>query len=349
MEFRNLGRTGVKVSRFCLGCMNFGGRTNELDAIEIIHSAFAAGINFIDTANVYGHDPANFSYGRGRSEEIVGKALKQSGQRSRVVLATKAYFPMSDDPNAQGSSRRHLLEQCEASLRRLQTDYIDLYQLHHPTNDIPIDETLRALDDLVQAGKVRYIGTSSFAAWQLIESLWVSKEYHLNRFVCEQPAYNLLDRRVERELLPMAQTYGIAIIPWSPTAGGFLTGKYQRDMPPPVGSRFEAFWKSAKQQHYAEAAFTVLDLVETLSKEKGCTPYQLALAWCAQQPGITSPIIGPRTQQHLADALQAITVQLTAEDLKRIDIVAPPGRAIVPYYGYDGMTWVTWGPHRFRW
>lgn len=349
MEFRNLGRTGVKVSRFCLGCMNFGGRTNELDAIEIIHSAFAAGINFIDTANVYGHDPANFSYGRGRSEEIVGKALKQSGQRSRVVLATKAYFPMSDDPNAQGSSRRHLLEQCEASLRRLQTDYIDLYQLHHPTNDIPIDETLRALDDLVQAGKVRYIGTSSFAAWQLIESLWVSKEYHLNRFVCEQPAYNLLDRRVERELLPMAQTYGIAIIPWSPTAGGFLTGKYQRDMPPPVGSRFEAFWKSAKQQHYAEAAFTVLDLVETLSKEKGCTPYQLALAWCAQQPGITSPIIGPRTQQHLADALQAITIQLTAEDLKRIDIVAPPGRAIVPYYGYDGMTWVTWGPHRFRW
>lgn len=349
MEFSNLGRTGVKVSRFCLGCMNFGGRTNELDAIEIIHSAFAAGINFVDTANVYGHDPANFSYGRGRSEEIVGKALKQSGQRSRVVLATKAYFPMSDDPNAQGSSRRHLLEQCEASLRRLQTDYIDLYQLHHPTNDIPIDETLRALDDLVQAGKVRYIGTSSFAAWQIIESLWVSKEYHLNRFVCEQPAYNLLDRRVERELLPMAQTYGIAIIPWSPTAGGFLTGKYQRDMPPPVGSRFEAFWKSAKQQHYAEAAFTVLDLVETLSKEKGCTPYQLALGWCAQQPGVTSPIIGPRTKQHLADALQAVTVQLTAEDLKRIDVVAPPGRAIVPYYGYDGMTWVTWGPHRFRW
>lgn len=349
MEFSNLGRTGVKVSRFCLGCMNFGGRTNELDALEIIHSAFAAGINFIDTANVYGHDPANFSYGRGRSEEIVGKALKQSGQRSQVVLATKAYFPMSDDPNAQGSSRRHLLEQCEASLRRLQTDYIDLYQLHHPTNDIPIDETLRALDDLVQAGKVRYIGTSSFAAWQIIESLWVSKEYHLNRFVCEQPAYNLLDRRVERELLPMAQTYGIAIIPWSPTAGGFLTGKYQRDMPPPVGSRFETFWKSAKQQHYAEAAFTVLDLVETLSKEKGCTPYQLALAWCAQQPGVTSPIIGPRTKQHLSDALQAITVQLTAEDLKRIDSVAPPGRAIVPYYGYDGMTWVTWGPHRFRW
>jgi aryl-alcohol dehydrogenase-like predicted oxidoreductase len=349
MEFSNLGRTGVKVSQLCLGCMNFGGRTNEADAIEIIHSALAADINFIDTANVYGHDPMNFSYGRGRSEEIVGKALKQSAQRLRVVLATKAYFPMSDDPNAQGSSRRHLIEQCEASLKRLHTDYIDLYQLHHPSNDIPIDETLRALDDLIRAGKVRYIGTSSFAAWQIVESLWVSKEYHLNRFICEQPAYNLLDRRVERELIPMAQTYGMAIIPWSPTAGGFLTGKYQRDVPPPEGSRFADFWKGAEKRHYSEAAFAVLDVVETLSKEKGCTPYQLALAWCAQQPGVTSPIIGPRTKQHLADALQSLTIQLTAEDQKRIDAVAPPGRASVPYYGYDGMAWVTWGPHRFRW
>ncbi len=349
MEFNNLGRTGVKVSRLCLGCMNFGGRADETDSIGIIHSALDGGINFIDTANVYGHDPANFSLGRGRSEEIVGKALKQNGQRSRIVLATKAYFAMSDDPNAQGSSRRHVIEQCEASLRRLQTDHIDLYQLHHPTNEIPIDETLRALDDLVQAGKVRYLGTSSFAAWQIIESLWVSKEYRLNRFVCEQPAYNLLDRRVERELVPMAQTYGIAIIPWSPTAGGFLSGKYRRAMPSPAGSRFQEFWKAAEQPHYSEAAFAVLDLVETLSQEKGCTPYQLALAWCTQQPGVTSPIIGPRTKQHLADALESLTVQLTAQDLKRIDVVAPPGRAIVPYYGYDGMAWVTWGPHKFRW
>jgi aryl-alcohol dehydrogenase-like predicted oxidoreductase len=264
-------------------------------------------------------------------------------------LATKAYFSMAAGPNARGSSRRHLIEQCEASFKRLKTDYIDLYQLHHPSNDIPIDETLRALDDLVHAGKVRYIGTSSFSAWQIVESLWVSKEYDLNRFICEQPAYNLLDRRVERELIPMAQTYGIAIIPWSPTAGGFLTGKYRRDMPPPEGSRFDEFWKGAEGRHYSEAAFAILEMVETLSKEKGCSPYQLALAWCAHQPGVTSPIIGPRTQAHLEDALQARTVQLDAEDQQRIDAVALPGRASVPYYGYDGMAWVTWGPHKFRW
>jgi aryl-alcohol dehydrogenase-like predicted oxidoreductase len=329
--------------------MNFGGRTHETDAIAIIHAALAADINFVDTANVYGHDPGNFSHGRGRSEDIVGKALKQSGRRARVVLATKAHFPMSDDPNAQGSSRRHLIQQCEASLRRLQTDYIDLYQLHHPTNDVPIDETLRALDDLVQAGKVRYLGTSSFAAWQIVESLWAAKAYGLHRFVCEQPAYNLLDRRVERELIPMAQTYGIAIIPWSPTAGGFLTGRYRRDTPPPIGSRFDEFWKGAEKRHYSEAAFAIVDVVEALSDEKGCTPYQLALAWCAQQPGVTSPIIGPRTVQQLMDALQALNVELTPADLERIDAVAAPGSVTVPYYGYDGMTWVTWGPHAHRW
>ena len=222
MDYRSLGRTGVKVSSLCLGCMNFGGRTNKADSIDIIEKAISAGINFIDTANVYGHDPQNYAYGLGRSEEIVGEAIR--GQRKNIVLATKAYFHMGDDPNDWGSSRRHIIEQCEASLKRLDTDYIDLYQMHHPHNSIPIDETLRALDDLVSSGKIRYIGTSSFASWQIMESLWVSKELHLNRFICEQPAYNLLDRRIERELIPMAQTYGIGIIPWSPTAGGFLSG-----------------------------------------------------------------------------------------------------------------------------
>jgi aryl-alcohol dehydrogenase-like predicted oxidoreductase len=349
MEFINLGRTGIKVSRLCLGCMNFGGRTKEKEAIEIIHSALEAGINFVDTANVYGHDPANFGHGRGRSEEIVGNALKRNELRARVILATKAYFPMSDDLNAQGSSRRHLIEQCEASLKRLQTDYIDLYQLHHPSNDIPIDETLRALDDLIRAGKVRYIGSSSFAAWQLVESLWVSKEYGLNRIICEQPAYNLLDRRIERELIPMTQTYGIAVIPWSPTAGGFLSGKYRRDVSPPANSRYDVFWKGLEDRHYSQSSLAVLDLLETMSKEKGCSPYQLALAWCVQQTGITSVIIGPRTLPQLADSVQSLTIQLTAEDLARIDGAAPPGRAIVPYYGHDGMAWVSWGPHRFHW
>jgi aryl-alcohol dehydrogenase-like predicted oxidoreductase len=207
-----LGRTGVQVSALALGTMNFGGRADAATSAQIISEALAHGVNFIDTANVYGHNPANFREGRGRSEEIIGQALKQHGDRTRLIVATKAYFPMSDDINAQGNNRQHLIAQCEASLRRLGTDYIDLYQWHHPSNIIPIDETLRALDDLVRAGKIRYIGTSSFAVWQLVESLWVSKEYGLNRVICEQPVYNLLDRRIERELVPMAQTYGVVLM-----------------------------------------------------------------------------------------------------------------------------------------
>ncbi len=347
MEYRNLGRTGVKVSALCLGSMNFGGRTDAPTATTIIREAIDAGINFIDTANVYGHDPQNFSEGRGRSELIVGEAIKDV--RGKVVLATKMYFPMSDDPNAFGSSRRSIIAECEASLRRLNTDYIDLYQLHHPTNDIPIDEILRALDDLVRSGKVRYIGTSSFGAWQIVESLWASKELALNRFISEQPAYNLLDRRLEREFVPMAQSYGMAILPWSPTAGGFLTGNYKRGEDAPEGSRFDAFWKGLEQKHFTDAAFAVLDVVTALADEKGCTPYQIALAWCMQQPGITSPIIGPRTLEHLRGSLPALDIAFSEDDLKRIDVVAPPGRATVPYYGYDGMAWTTWGPHKYRW
>ncbi len=349
MDYRNLGRTGVQVSALCLGCMNFGGRASAADSTAIIRGALERGINFMDTANVYGHNPQNFDEGRGRSEEIVGAALKASGSRERVVLATKAYFPMSSDPNASGSSRRHLIEQCNESLRRLQTDWIDLYQLHHPHNDIPVDETLRALDDLIRAGKVRYIGTSSFAAWQIIESLWVSKEYGLNRFICEQPAYNLLDRRAERELIPMARSYGIAIIPWSPTAGGFLTGRYRRGEAAPQGSRYDAFWTRLLQRHQSDDAYAVLDVLTALAQEKDISPYQAALAWVLRQPGVTSPIIGPRTLEQLEESFGALDVQFTPEDFARLDAAAPPGEVIVPYYGYDGMAWVTWGPHTQRW
>jgi aryl-alcohol dehydrogenase-like predicted oxidoreductase len=329
--------------------MNFGGRTEEVEARAIIARALEGGINFIDTANVYGHEPGEFSRGRGRSEEIIGRTLKNLGTRDRIVLATKIYFPMSDDVNAMGSSRRQIIAECEASLRRLQTDWIDLYQLHHPHNDIPIDETLRAMDDLVRAGKVRYIGSGSFAAWQIVESLWVAKEYGLNRFVCEQPAYNLLDRRAERELFPMGQTYGIGIIPWSPTAGGFLTGRYVRGAAAPSDSRFERFWKGEEQRHDTEAAFAVLEVVTQLGKEKNATPYQISLAWVMQQPAVTSPIIGPRTVQHLEDSFGAVEIRFSEQDLKRIDTAAPPGRASVPYYGHDGMAWIPWGPHTQRW
>lgn len=349
MEYRNLGRTGVRVSTLCLGCMNFGGRTSEDAATALINYAIGAGINFVDTANVYGYDSTDYPAGRGKSEEIVGKALKQTGTRQQIVLATKVHFPMSNDPNAQGNSRRHIIEQCEASLRRLQTDWIDLYQLHQNNNDIPIDETLRALDDLICSGKVRYIGTSTFAAWQIVESLWVSKEYNLNRFVCEQPAYNLLDRRIERELVPMAQTYGIGLIPWSPTAAGFLAGRYRRGEPVPKGARLDEFWGGVREAHLVSTAFDVLDVVETIAQEKSCSPAQLALAWCQQQPGITSPIIGPRTCEQLEDCLGSLAVKLIPEDIARLDQIAPPGRVTVPYYGADGQAWTTWGPHWYRW
>jgi aryl-alcohol dehydrogenase-like predicted oxidoreductase len=340
MEYRSLGRTGVKVSPLCLGCMNFGGRTNEDEAIRIIHRAIDSGINFVDTANVYGHEPGNYSFGRGRSEEIVGRALKQVGARDQIVLATKVHFPMSDDPNAQGNSRRHILDQCAASLRRLQTDYIDLYQLHSVSPEIPIDETLQALDDLIRSGMVRYIGTSSFAAWQIVEALWVSKEHRLNRFISEQAPYNLLDRRIERELLPMTQTYGIAVLTWSPLAGGFLAGKYRRGEPIPAESRFDVFWRGWWQKHLTDVAFDIAEEIEQLSKEKGCNPGQLAIAYYLRRPGITSVIIGPRTAPHLEDNLGAMDVSLTEEDLQKLETLAPPGLVAVPYYKQDG-----WEPH----
>jgi len=320
--------------------MMFGGKTAEGESMEIIDRAIDAGVNFLDTANVYG---------RGRSEEVVGKALKRNGKRPHIVLATKVHGRMDDeDPNAAGSSRRHVIEQCEQSLKRLQTDYIDLYQLHRPMSSIPIDETLRALDDLVRAGKVRYIGTSNFAAWQMVESLWASRELGLNRFVCTQPPYNLMDRRVERELAPMCITYGIAIIPWSPLAGGFLTGKYKRGEPPPAGARHAERTFDTTRALFSDRAFDVVETLEAIGGEKGRSPSQVALAWCKAQPGITSPIIGPRTMEQLEDNLGSLTVELTDEDLARIDRVAPPGRAVSPYYQPDVIN-TDFGPHKHRW
>ena len=336
MEFRNLGRTGVKVSELCLGCMMFGRKTSEEESISIIHKAIDNGINFLDTANVYG---------RGRSEEVVGQALKLSGRRPDIVLATKVFGKMDDDnPNASHSHRRHIIEQCEASLIRLQTDYIDLYQIHRPTSDIPIDETLRALDDLIRSGKVRYIGTSTFASWQLVESLWAAKEHSLNRFISEQPPYHLLDRRVERELVPMAQTYGLALIPWSPLAGGFLTGKYKRDGVRPEDARYDPENKSDRTDSlFSSSAFDVVELLAEIANEKNCSISQLALAWCGQQPAITSPIIGPRTMEQLEDNIDAVEVKISDEDRERINSVSAPGRAITPYYQAD------FGPHKYRW
>lgn len=335
MEYRPLGRTGVRVSPLCLGAMMFGGRTSPSDAADIIDRALDAGINFIDTANVYA---------QGRSEEAVGAALARNGRRNDVILATKVHGRIGEGPNAMGNARHHIIEQCHASLRRLGTDWIDLYQIHRPQPDIPIDETLRALDDLVRSGKVRYIGTSTFAAWQLVESLWVSKEYGLERFVCEQPPYNLLDRRIERELLPMARAYGFAIIPWSPLAGGLLTGKYTRNAPPPPDSRYANLDANPMyRRRMNDAIWDVIEPLESLARDKGTTISRLALAWCMHQPGVTSPIIGPRTMEQLEDNLAALDIAITDEDRQAIDRIIAPGTHVSPYYEAD------WQPGPYRW
>ncbi|MBE0609574.1 MAG: aldo/keto reductase [Dehalococcoidia bacterium] len=335
MEYRSLGRTGVKVSSLCLGCMMFGGKTTPADSAAIIDRALDAGVNFLDTANVYSI---------GRSEEATGEALQRNGKRNEVVLATKVHGKMGPGPNDMNNTRRHIIEQCEASLRRLQTDWIDLYQIHRPQSDMPIDETLRAMDDLVRSGKVRYIGTSTYAAWQLVESLWVSKEYGLNRFVCEQPPYNLLDRRIERELLPMAQSYGIGTIPWSPLAGGLLTGKYSRDSQPPEDSRYANIDANPMyRRRMNDAIWDVIEGLEVIAKEKGVSLSQLSLAWVMQQPGVTSPIIGPRTMEQLEDNLKAVDVTITEDDQKAINRVIRPGTNVSPYYEAD------WAVSQYRW
>ena len=327
MEHRSLGRTGVPVSVLCLGSMNFGDKTPEAESMDIIDRAIDSGVNFLDTANVYT---------RGASETIVGKELQRNGKRDRIVLATKVYNRMSDDDVlAAGSNRRHIIEQCEASLKRLQTEYIDLYQIHRPDSKVPIDETLRALDDLVRSGKVRYIGTSTFPAWRVLESLWVAKELGLNRFVSEQPPYHLLDRSIEREVIPLAQSYGLAILPWSPLAAGFLTGKYRREQSAPGDTRIasdiekmQGPYRRRMQQVLSDRAFDLLDVVKELATEKRCTPSQVALAWLLGQPGVTSVIIGPRNIAQFDDNLGAVALELDEADHARLDEVAEPERAI---------------------
>ncbi|MEO6043373.1 MAG: aldo/keto reductase [Tepidiformaceae bacterium] len=334
MEMRPLGRTGVKVSSLCLGCMMFGGKTNPQDSYAIIDRGLDAGINFLDTANVYSI---------GKSEEVTGEALKRNGKRNSTVLATKVHGVMGPGENENGNSRRHIIEQCEQSLRRLQTDWIDLYQIHRPQSDIPIDETLRAMDDLIRSGKVRYIGASTFGAWQLVESFWVSKELGLNRFICEQPPYHILDRRIERELVPMAQTYGMAIIPWSPLAGGMLTGKYHRGEDPPEDSRWASYATNPIQRRRMnDRIYDALEALEPIVQAKGVSMSQFALAWAAAQPGVTSPIIGPRTMEQLEDNLKAAEVTITDEDRKAVDHIVRPGTHISPYYEAD------FGPHPYR-
>jgi len=331
MTYRDLGRTGVEVSSFCLGCAPFGQAIADTVAYDLVDRTLDLGISFLDTANTYG-----------RSEEVIGEALARNGRRDEVILATKVGSYNRHTPrNGKGASRRHIIEQCERSLRRLRTDRIDLYQIHLPFPHIPLDETLRALDDLIHAGKVRYIGGSNYAAWQYVEALWIASELGLNRFISEQMPYHLLDRTAEAELVPMAQTYGMALNVYSPLAEGLLSGKYRRGAAPPTDSRF-AGRDEAIASRLTDEVVAVLGMLETLAGEKACTMTQLALAWCAGQPGVTATIIGPRTPEQLADNAAAAEIELTEDDRARLDALAPPRRALVPYRDHYARLW---GPH----
>ena len=322
MEFRSLGRTGVQVSVACLGTMTFGWEPDDWGSPEsmgkvITDRALDLGVNFFDTADVYA---------RGISESVLGEALK--GRRERVVLATKCHGRMADDdPNAWGNSRRHVIEACEASLKRLQTDWIDLYQIHRAQPTIPIDETLRALDDLIRAGKVRYAGCSTFGAWQACEAHYVARELGINGFVSEQPPYNLLDRRIERELLPFCRTYDYAVIPWSPLAGGQLSGKYL-DGTPKEGR----YVMSDPGKRVTPATTTIVRRLKRIADREGMSLTSLSLAWVASQPGITSPIIGARSIEQLDESVAACQIVLEPRVLAVIDKVVAPGSNILDYY-----------------
>jgi 1-deoxyxylulose-5-phosphate synthase len=323
MEYRTLGRTGVRVSPLCLGAMNFGGPTGEEDSIRIIDEALDAGINFIDTANVYNG---------GESEKVVGRALARDGKRDQVVLATKVHGEMGPGPNERGNSRYHIIRACEDSLRRLGTDHIDLYQMHRPALDIPQDETLRALDDLVRSGKVRYIGCSTFPAWMVMEALAISERQNLARFISEQPPYNLLDRRIENELVPLAERYGMALLPWSPLAGGILAGRYAGGQVPEDSRAARNGAGSLFDQRKSSRAVAAAQRVAEVAAARGITSSQLALLWCKDQPGVTAPIIGPRMLEHLRDNLAVLEMGLTDEDRVALDAVNGPGNAVSDFH-----------------
>jgi len=323
MEHRMLGRTGVSVSKLCLGAMMFGawGEPDHDESIRIIHSALDAGINFIDTADVYSG---------GESEEIVGKALA-GGKRDDVVLATKAHMPMGDDPNHRGNSRRWIVREIENSLRRLQTDRIDLYQIHRPDPSTDIDETLGALSDLVHHGKIRYFGHSTFPASEIVEAQWVAERRNRERFRCEQPPYSILTRAIEHDVLPTCQRYGMGVIPYSPLAGGWLSGRYRKgeEAQGPtsparqrLANRFDLSLPENQRKLDAVVALT------ELADEAGISLIELAIAFVTRHPAVTAAIIGPRTMAHLESQLTAADVALTDDVLDRIDEINPPGVTI---------------------
>ncbi len=322
MEFRTLGGTGMRVSPLALGTMMLGawGNTDRADCVRIVHRALDAGVNLVDTADVYAF---------GETEEIVGEALQ--GRRDEVVLATKAHGPMGDDPNSRGSSRRWLIRACEDSLRRLRTDHVDLFQLHRPDPDTDLDETLGALTELVQSGKVRAVGTSTFQAEEIVEALWVAEVRGHVRVRCEQPPYNIFVRGPETAVLPTCRRHGMGVITYSPLNGGWLTGRYRRGAEVQPTSRTEHLPKMYDMSlPVNQRKLDLVDGLGALAAEAGMSLTHLALAFITSNPQVTAAIIGPRTMQHLDDQLQAMDVRLSDDVLDRIDALVPPGTTVDP-------------------
>lgn len=326
MEYRYLGRTGLKVSELCLGTMTMGREADEATSHQMLDTFVGAGGNFLDTANVYT---------QGVSEEVVGRWLKNK-KRDEMVVATKVRFTMGSGVNDVGLSRKHILSAVDASLRRLQTDYIDLYQVHCWDPGTPLEETLSTLNTLIESGKVRYIGASNYTGWQLQKAIDTSKQMGLEVFSCLQPLYNLLDRSVEWELIEVCKNEGLGVIPWSPLRGGWLSGKYRRGMSaPPEGSRVEEAekhgWSESWHKYNTERTWQVLDELFSVSEESGKTPAQVALNWLMHQSGVTAPISGVRNMAHLENNLGAIGWHLSAEQQARLTAVSE----VSPPYPYD--------------
>jgi len=326
MQYRSLGKTGLRVSELCLGAMTFGRETIERTSYQILDRFLAAGGNFIDTADVYS---------QGLSETILGSWLKQQ-KRDDLVIATKIRFPMGDGPNDYGLSRKHILAGVDASLKRLETDYIDLYQVHRWDPDTPLEETLSTLNDLVRAGKVRYLGCSNFKGWHLQKAIDLCRANRWEPFSSLQPLYNLLDRVIEWELVPICQNEGVAIIPWSPLRGGWLSGRYQRGMAgPEKGSRVhtagEKGWSETWEVYANERTWGIIDEMFAVAREVGKEPVQVALRWLMQRPGVTAPIIGVRTMAHLESNLGSVGWELDPTQMQRLDQVSD----LRPPYPYD--------------
>lgn len=326
MEYRLLGRTGVRVAPLGIGTLNFGNPTPEAEAARIIERALDAGLNLIDTAN---------SYNNGESEAIIGRVLAASGRRHEVVLATKAHFPTGPGPNERGNSRLHLVRACEDSLRRLRSDHIDLYQIHRPDPYTPVEETLAALSDLVRQGKLRYVGCSTHPAWRVMEALMVSELRGYVRYVSEQPPYNLLDRRIENELVPLCQAHGLALLPWAPMAQGVLAGRYGDAGAVPADSR-AAQRGGVYADRVTERGVELGRRFAALAHGHGLPPAQLALLWVMEQPGITAPIFGPRNVEQLEQILPTLELRLSDELRAACDELVPPGSAAVNFHNSAG-------------